>query len=89
MTEEKEMQTIYAFVKKYRAEKDIQPIPGHKFEPSCIIMGEGRNLLYCQLVATSEGTGSWRELQHSDIRQLVLKEIEKKQTKTLKTANSC
>jgi hypothetical protein len=71
------MEKIYAYVKSYRAKLGIKPTPGRKDEPSCIMLGEGHNLLYYQLITTPEGTGGWRELQHEDVRQLVLEEIAK------------
>lgn len=74
---EDEMKTITDFVEKYRKEKKITPTPGIKFELSCTAFGEGYNLLYTQLVYTTNGYGSWQELKDEEVRKLVLDQIKK------------
>lgn len=75
--EDAEMKIIEDFVDKYRAKKGIVPTLGIKPEPSCIAFGEGHNLLYVQLINTINGYGGWLELKDAEVRELVLKQIER------------
>lgn len=55
----------------------INPTPGYKFELSDIAFGEGHNLLYRQLLLTTNGYDAWQGLKDHDIRALVIDEIHK------------
>jgi len=72
---EKEMDAIRIFVHNYRKKYGITPTPGSKPEGSCFCFGEGPNLLYRQLVLTTEGDGDWPALKDAAIRKLVIDEI--------------
>jgi hypothetical protein len=73
----RDLELIVEFVREYRANAGITPTPGIKPELSCIAFGEGYNLLYRQLVTTFEGEGGWNELDCPEIRELVLRQIQK------------
>lgn len=77
LSKESELKTIVDFVESYRSKRGIIPTSGIKFEPSCIAFGEGHNLLYAQLMNTTNGTGGWLELEDSEVRGLVLEQIGK------------
>ncbi|MFQ5475268.1 MAG: hypothetical protein ACE5DM_05530 [Candidatus Nanoarchaeia archaeon] len=70
-------EVIASFVQAYRHSFRISPTPGPKWEMSCIMCGEGNNLLYRQLVATTNTTGYWSEMEDPQMRKLVLEQIAK------------
>ncbi|MBI2044366.1 hypothetical protein HYT24_03315 [Candidatus Pacearchaeota archaeon] len=70
-----EIEIIQRFVRDYQQRKNIVPRPGVKVELPCFAVGEDINLLYTQLVTTPEGTGSWGELQHKEVRKSILARI--------------
>ena len=72
---ESDLQVIAEYVEKYRSQYNITPTYGAKLELSCLAFGEGHNLLYRQLIPTTNGDGYWDCLDDPQIRQLVLDEI--------------
>lgn len=72
-----EMDIIREFVRYTREKERIMPTEGYKFEMSCFAHGEGQNLLYRQLIPTTDGCGGWEELEDPEIRDLVLDVIKK------------
>ena len=71
------MALIRGYVHTYRADREINPTPGVKFELSCEAFGEGWNLLN-QLIFTNDGDGYWPLIKSDpENRRLVLDYIEK------------
>lgn len=75
--EQAEVRFIEKAVEHLRKLYCINPTPGYKFELSDIAFGEGHNLLYRQLLLTTNGYGAWQGLKDHDIRALVIDEIHK------------
>ncbi|PIS40836.1 MAG: hypothetical protein COT26_01225 [Candidatus Kerfeldbacteria bacterium CG08_land_8_20_14_0_20_43_14] len=75
---QKKVLYIQDWVHKHREKEKIIPTPGYKFEFSCFMFGEGNNLLFRQLVATTDGLDGWGEITQDasgEIIQLVLDAI--------------
>jgi len=83
----KETRKIIDFVRMYRKKHGITPTPGYKSELSCIAVGEGRNLLFRQLILTVEGDAAWLSLEDPQIRKIVLDEIAAENRETQKDAS--
>lgn len=81
LDEDAEMKIIYDFVEVYRKKQGIVPTPGRKIELSCEAFGEGYNLLYRQLILTTNGLDGWLEVKNSEVRKLVLDQILKESKK--------
>ena len=80
MSQDEEYKRILKFVKDFREEYGIDELtPDDKWESSGGMHGEGKILLFRQLVYTPEGRGGWLELKDANVRNLVIKEIEKYQ----------
>jgi hypothetical protein len=77
MSKEEQYNFILQFVKEYRNLMNIIPTPGYKSEGSGEMYGEGYMLLFRQLVYTTDGMDGWLEINDAQIRELVVKEIEK------------
>jgi len=68
---------VQRFVKVFRAQRGDKVTPGSKPEGSCIMQGEGVNLLYRQLIPTTESTGNWGSLQDDAILDLAYQQVVK------------
>lgn len=68
-------EAIRLVVEGIREKRGIEPTPGEKPEGSCIGApgGEIGNLFWAQLVCTDFDSGSWRELNDSEILDQVYK----------------
>ena len=55
--EQQELDAIRQYVHNYRKAHGVVPTYGRKPELSCIIHGEGHNLLYRQLIPTVDDGG--------------------------------
>lgn len=79
-TLEEEMKEIADFVTQFRQKYEIIPAR-QEYRPSLSEegFGEGYIILYQCLIPTLEGCGAWSSLKDDNIRQMVLKQIEKDQ----------
>lgn len=59
--------SIIEYVHDYRNKNNVIPTHGYKPEPSCIAFGEFHNLLWCQLIPTTDGDGGWHEIDDYEI----------------------
>tara|TARA_Y100000310_G_C20293355_1_gene628225 strand:+ start:115 stop:429 length:315 start_codon:yes stop_codon:yes gene_type:complete len=67
VTNEDKLAAVQRFVKIFRAQRGESVTPGSKSELSCFMQGEGNNLLYRQLITTTEGTGDWTALEGGNL----------------------
>ena len=75
---QKKVLFIQDWVHKHRLKEGIVPTPGYKLELSCFMFGEGKNLLFRQLVPTIDGLNGWQEITQDtsgEVIQLVLDAI--------------
>jgi hypothetical protein len=73
----RELSKIIEAVEDYRVKHCVIPTPERKFELSCIAFGESHNLLYRQLIPTTNGEGGWQELDDEKVRKEVLAQLKK------------
>jgi hypothetical protein len=66
---------VNEFVHIFRKVDKVIVEAGSKPEPSCIHFGEGKNLLYSQLVTTPDGESEWLQLQYDDTLQVVVEAV--------------
>ena len=59
------LREICRLVEIIRLRQGIVPTDEHKIEPSCIMFGEFHNLVFFQLIPTTNFQGSWNELKDS------------------------